>query len=82
MSNKTIKAIMDLVADELSVDREKVTYETNFADDLDADHIDRLRFIAALEELFDCYIEDDDAEKMKTVKDVFDYCDRERLSIE
>lgn len=79
--NKTDEVIMDMIADQLSVEREKVTYKSSFLDDLGADSLDQVELILFLEELLDCEISNIDAENMMTVKDIFDYCDREQLSI-
>lgn len=64
-----IKAI---VAEQLGVDEADLTLETSF-DDLNADSLDVVELIMALEEEFDIEIPDEDAEKIKTVGDAVDY---------
>ncbi|RUS69055.1 hypothetical protein EGW08_023186 [Elysia chlorotica] len=49
--------------------------EASFIDDLGADSLDTVELVMALEEEFDTEIPDEDAEKIKTVKDVYDYID-------
>jgi acyl carrier protein len=64
--------IKALVADQLRVDEEKITLETTF-DELDADSLDVVELIMALEDEFDIEIPDEDAEKIKTVGDAVEY---------
>ncbi len=55
--------IRDLIADNFDVDKDKITENTNFTADLDADSIDLVEFILQLEDEFGAEIPDDDAEK-------------------
>ncbi|HHZ16480.1 MAG TPA: acyl carrier protein [Peptococcaceae bacterium] len=64
--------IKALVAEQLRVDEEKITLETTF-DELDADSLDVVELIMALEDEFDIEIPDEDAEKIKTVGDAVEY---------
>jgi acyl carrier protein len=64
--------IKTLVADQLRVEEEKITLETTF-DELDADSLDVVELIMALEDEFDIEIPDEDAEKIKTVGDAVEY---------
>jgi len=64
-----------IVADKLGVDEAKVTIDANFVDDLGADSLDQVELIMALEDEFDVEIPDDEAEKLKTVKDALAYID-------
>ncbi len=64
-----VKAI---VTEQLGVDAEEVALETSF-DDLNADSLDVVELIMALEEEFDIEIPDEDAEKIKTVGDAVNY---------
>ncbi len=65
--------IRDILADNFEVDKEKITNETNFTSDLDADSIDLVEFILQLEDEFGAEISDEDAEKIKTVGDAVNY---------
>lgn len=65
--------IKEIIADKLSVDPESITLEASFIDDLNADSLDIVELIMALEEEFDTEIPDADAEKIVTVGDVVDY---------
>lgn len=65
--------IRDILADNFEVDKDKITKETNFTNDLDADSIDLVEFILQLEDEFGSEISDEDAEKIKTVGDAINY---------
>lgn len=65
--------IREILADNFEVDKEKITDETNFTSDLDADSIDLVEFILQLEDEFGAEISDEDAEKLKTVGDAVNY---------
>ena len=65
--------IRDILADNFEVEKEKITDETNFTSDLDADSIDLVEFILQLEDEFGAEISDEDAEKIKTVGDAVNY---------
>ncbi|MTV47668.1 acyl carrier protein [Heliobacillus mobilis] len=64
-----VKAI---VVEQLGVDEEEVNMETSF-EDLNADSLDIVELVMALEEEFDIEIPDEDAEKIKTVGAAVDY---------
>ncbi|MHC1728782.1 MAG: acyl carrier protein [Syntrophobacteraceae bacterium] len=65
--------IIDIIANQLGVDKDIVTPEANIVDDLGADSLDVVELVMALEEAFDMEIPDEDAEKIRTVKDIFSY---------
>lgn len=65
--------IRDILADNFEVDKDKITKETNFTNDLDADSIDLVEFILQLEDEFGSEISDEDAEKIQTVGDAVNY---------
>jgi acyl carrier protein len=58
--------------DVLSVDADKVVIEASFADDLDADSLDLVEFVMALEENFDVEIPESDLADVKTVGQAFE----------
>ena len=62
-----------IIAKELSVSEEEVTPDASFIDDLNADSLDLVELIMALEEEFNVKISDEDADKIKTVKDAMEY---------
>ncbi|ARD06614.1 acyl carrier protein [Lactobacillus amylolyticus] len=65
--------IKDLIADNFEIDPAKITKDTSFIEDLDADSIDLVEFILQLEDEFGSEIPDEDAEKIKTVGDAVAY---------
>jgi acyl carrier protein len=65
--------IMNIIANQLGVDKDMVTPAANIVDDLGADSLDVVELVMALEEAFDTEIPDEDAEKIRTVQDIFDY---------
>lgn len=65
--------IADLIAENFNIERAKISMDTNFTQDLDADSIDLVEFIMQLEDKFDAEIPDADAEKIETVKDAVNY---------
>jgi acyl carrier protein len=58
--------------DVLSVDDDKVVVDASFADDLDADSLDLVEFVMALEENFDIEVPESDLEGVKTVGQAFE----------
>jgi acyl carrier protein len=67
------KKVVDIIANQLGVEKEMVTPEANVVDDLGADSLDVVELVMALEEAFDLEIPDDEAEKIRTVKDILEY---------
>ena len=65
--------IQEIIADELSVDPESITLEASFIDDLNADSLDIVELIMALEDELEMEIPDEDVENFKTVGDVVNY---------
>ncbi|MDF7668167.1 MULTISPECIES: acyl carrier protein [unclassified Lactobacillus] len=65
--------IKDMLAENFEVDKDKITKDTNFTSDLDADSIDLVEFILQLEDEFGAEISDEDAEQIKTVGDAVSY---------
>lgn len=70
--------VIDIVADQLGVDREKITMDTSFVEDLGADSLDTVELVMELEEEFDINIPDDAAEKIRTVGEVVSYIDSQQ----
>jgi acyl carrier protein len=65
--------IKQIIVEQLGVDEAEVTASASFVDDLGADSLDIVELVMAFEEAFDIEIPDEDAEKIKTVKDATDY---------
>ena len=58
-----------VIAEVLNVDREEITLESTFTDDLGADSLDVFQIIMGIEEEFDIEIPADKAEKITTVEE-------------
>ena len=65
--------VKEIIVDSLSCDESQVTMEANLKDDLEADSLDAVELIMALEEEYDLEIAEDDAKAMKSVKNIVDY---------
>jgi len=65
--------IKEIVAEQLDVEHEKVVPEASFVDDLGADSLDLTELIMAMEDEFGMEIDDDEAQKLRTVQDVISY---------
>ena len=64
--------VCSILADQLAVDRDKVTTEARFSEDLDADSLDLVEAVLALEEAFGVSIPEDEMEGVKTVGQAVD----------
>jgi acyl carrier protein len=71
----TLERVQSIVSDRLGVDAEKVVPEAEFIGDLDADSLDLVEVIMAMEQEFDLEIKDEDAESIRTVRDAVSYID-------
>ena len=65
--------VKQIIVDQLGVDEAQVEENAAFVEDLGADSLDIVELVMALEEAFDLDVPDEEAEKLKTVKDVIDY---------
>lgn len=65
--------IREVIAEQMSVDKETITPETTFKNDLNADSLDLFQVITELEEIFGMEFTTEDADKIKTVGDAAEY---------
>ena len=65
--------IAEILAEQLDAEKEDITAETRIAEDLNADSLDVVELLMAIEDEFEIEIPDEDIENMKTVGDVADY---------
>ena len=77
----TFDTIRDIIVEQLSVDASMVTEDTNLMKDLEADSLDAVEIIMAIEEQFGIEIPDDEAEKFQTVEDLVEYVEQHKYII-
>ena len=65
--------VKQIIVEQLGVDEAAVDGTASFVDDLGADSLDIVELVMAFEEAFEVDISDEDAEKIRTVKDAVDY---------
>ena len=65
--------VKDIIEKELGVEREKLTDEASFIEDLGADSLDIVELVMEFEKEFNIDIPDEDAEKLRTVGDAMNY---------
>jgi len=69
--------VKNIVVEHLGVEKEKVTENSSFIDDLGADSLDTVELVMAFEEEFSVEIADDAAETITTVKDAIDFIEKQ-----
>jgi acyl carrier protein len=70
--------VKQIIVEQLGVDENQVDPSASFVEDLGADSLDIVELVMAFEEGFDLDIPDEDAEKIKTVKDAIDYIEAKK----
>jgi acyl carrier protein len=73
MPEPNYEKFRSLIAEQLGVDVEKVTPEASFTEDLKADSLDLVEMVMAFEEEYGMEISDEDAQKLRTVGEAWDY---------
>ncbi len=72
MSDDNFKRFTNCAVEVLSVDASQVTREASFADDLDADSLDLVELVMALEEEFGVNVEEEELEGITTIGAAYD----------
>ena len=70
--------VKKIIAEQLGVNEGEIKNDSSFVDDLGADSLDIVELVMAFEEAFDLDIPDEEAEKIKTVKDAIDYIESKK----
>jgi len=65
--------VISIVMEHLGVEKDKVTENSSFIDDLGADSLDTVELVMAFEEEFSIEIPDGDIETMTTIKDAISF---------
>ena len=73
MAENAEERLRKIIAEQLGVSEDEVVPEASFIDDLNADSLEMVDLIISLEEEFGIQVSDEDAERIKTVKDAIDY---------
>mgnify|MGYP001806924684 FL=1 len=74
MTEAEIEAkVIEIVAEQMGVDKGEVSRDTSFANDLNADSLDTVELVMEFEDQFETSIPDDEAEKIQTVGQAIDY---------
>lgn len=73
MSDDIKERVINIVAEQMGVARDKLTLETSFINDLGADSLDTVELLMEFEDEFQISIPEEEAEKIQTVGDVIKY---------
>ncbi len=65
--------VVEIVAEQMGVDKSEITRETSFVNDLNADSLDTVELVMEFEDEFEMSIPDEEAEKIQTVGQAIDY---------
>ena len=65
--------VIEIVSEQMGVDKSEITRETSFINDLNADSLDTVELVMEFEDEFDTSIPDEEAEKIQTVGAAIDY---------
>ncbi|NLJ90481.1 MAG: acyl carrier protein [Clostridiales bacterium] len=67
-----LEKLQDIISEVLNVEKDEITEDTKFVDDLGADSLDIFQIIMGIEEEFDIEIDTEEVEKITTVGDVIE----------
>jgi acyl carrier protein len=68
--------VQAIIANELGIDKEKITMESRLAEDLGSDSLDAVELIMALEDEFGIEVDDEAATKIKKVSDIVEFLEK------
>ena len=71
--SEVLDKVVDIVCNQLTVNKEDVTAESSFVEDLGADSLATVELVMAFEEEFGAEIPDEEAEKITTVQSAVDW---------
>lgn len=67
------KKVIEIISEQMGADKNEITRETSFINDLNADSLDTVELVMEFEDEFDMSIPDEEAEKIQTVGAAIDY---------
>ena len=73
MADQIEEKVIDIVSEQMGVDKSEITRETSFVNDLNADSLDTVELVMEFEDEFELSIPDEEAEKIQTVGQAIDY---------
>ncbi len=73
MADEIEEKIIEIVSEQMGVDKSEITRETSFVNDLNADSLDTVELVMEFEDEFELSIPDEEAEKIQTVGQAIDY---------
>ena len=71
--DETDTKVIEIVSEQMGVDKSEITRETHFINDLNADSLDTVELVMEFEDEFELSIPDEEAEKIHTVGQAIDY---------
>ena len=74
--SEVLNKVVEIVCNQLSVNKEDVTPDASFVEDLGADSLDTVELVMAFEEEFGLEIPDDEAENITTIKSAVDWIEK------
>jgi acyl carrier protein len=76
-NNMTFDKIKDIIIEQLRAEDAAITMDTHLMKDLEADSLDAVEIIMAIEDEFDIEVPDEEAEKFQTVGDIVRYVEEQ-----
>jgi acyl carrier protein len=74
LDRKTVEEkVINIICEQMGAEKENITLETSFINDLNADSLDTVELVMEFEDEFDMSIPDEEAEKIQTVGAAVDY---------
>ena len=73
MAENVEEKVIEIVAEQMGVDKGEIIRETSFVNDLNADSLDTVELVMEFEDEFELSIPDEEAEKIQTVGQAIDY---------
>ena len=76
--SEVLDKVVEIVCNQLSVDKEEVTPDSSFVEDLGADSLDTVELVMEFEEEFGVEIPDEEAENITTINSAVDWIEKNR----